>query len=130
MIIDQLREFFHRRDDIVMAILFGSFAMGKENPDSDIDVAVSVVNGKLSSEQIIELVELLAARFGRAIDIVDLAHITEPLRTQILTKGTMLVCRDRSLYESMIKSMWYDQADYIPYRDRILRERRQAWINS
>ncbi len=39
-IVKRLRSYFEKRDDIVMAFLFGSWAKGHEGADSDIDIAV------------------------------------------------------------------------------------------
>ena len=36
----KLKDYFEKRDDVVMAFLFGSFAKGQEIYDSDVDVAV------------------------------------------------------------------------------------------
>ncbi len=40
MIVDKLRNYFGKRDDIVMAFLFGSWAKAHDGAESDIDVAV------------------------------------------------------------------------------------------
>jgi hypothetical protein len=75
------------------------------------------------------ITEALAVKLKRAIDIVDLKETTGTLLHQILTKGQLVYCTDRILYAELIKKMLYNQADMMPYHNRILKERREQWIN-
>ena len=69
-------------------------------------------------------------RSGRPVDLVDLRTAGQPLLTQVLTKGTLVHCQDRQLYAELIKRMMFDQADFVPYQQRMLAQRRRAWIGS
>jgi hypothetical protein len=75
----------------------------------------------------IALVEALAARTGRPIDLVDLRTTSEPLLGQILRHGRRLVGTD-SAYAELLSRHLFEQADFLPYRTRVLTERRAAWI--
>ena len=66
---------------------------------------------------------------GRPVDLIDLHTVGFPLLTQILTTGERVICADTSLYADLIKKMIDGQTDFMPYRKRILKERRDAWIN-
>jgi len=39
-IVEKLRDYFEKRDEILMAFLFGSWAKGQEGVESDMDIAV------------------------------------------------------------------------------------------
>jgi uncharacterized protein len=114
---------------IVIAILFGSLATGRSRNDSDLDLAVASTNA-LSSQTRLQLIEDLAIRLGRPVDLIDLAQTHGPLLQQILTKGRLIVCTDRTHYAELLLRIVYEEADVMPYYRRILAERRQAWIGT
>jgi hypothetical protein len=70
---------------------------------------------------------LTAGRAGRPIDLVDIHAIGEPLLGQILKHGKRILGSDTH-YANLIRRHLFDVADFLPYRNRILAERRQAWI--
>ena len=111
---------------IRLAILFGSLAVGQERPDSDLDLAVDSGH-RLTTGEKLALVNELAERTGRPVDLVDLYAVGEPLLGQILRHGKRLLGSE-TCYADLIRRHLFDQADYLPYRTRILAERRKAWI--
>ena len=109
-----------------LAILFGSLAAGRERVDSDLDLAVDAGHRLTSGERLAITTEL-AKRTGRPVDLVDLYVVGEPLLGQILRHGRRLL-GGGTCYADLIRRHLFDQADYLPYRSRILAERRRAWI--
>jgi len=124
-LISDIREVLRSQVDIQLAILFGSVARHEESRESDIDIAVDL-GGRIFAERKIEMVQSLAAKTGRAIDLIDLQTVGEPLLGKILRDGVSLF-GDTSRYAALIRRHLIDAADFTPYRDRILRERRNAW---
>ena len=116
-----------RHPSIGVAILFGSLAAGHSRNDSDLDLAVASTT-PLSSHTRLQLIEELAVGLGRPVDLIDLAQTHGPLLQQILTKGRLLICTDRTRYANLLLRVVYEEADVMPYYRRILAERRQAWI--
>ena len=114
---------------VVMAFVFGSLAAGHARRDSDLDLAVATTS-ILDPQARIDLIEDLAMAFGRPIDLVDLTQTHGPLLHQILTRGRLIVCKDRSRYADLLLRMLYEEADYMPYYRRILSDRRDAWIGT
>lgn len=112
--------------DIRLAILFGSLAAGAARAESDLDLAVDAGRRLVSSEKI-ALISELAVRTGRPVDLVDIATVGEPLLGQILRHGKRIFGSDE-YYAELIRRHLFDQADFLPYRNRILAERRRAWI--
>ena len=116
-----------RHPSIVVAILFGSLAAGHSRNDSDLDLAVTSTT-PLDPQTRLQLIEELAVGLGRPVDLIDLAQTHGPLLQQILTKGRLLICTDRTRYANLLLRVVYEEADVMPYYRRILAERRQAWI--
>ena len=112
---------------VTMALLFGSLAAGQGRMGSDLDLAVATVT-PLTPQTKIELIEDLAVAIGRPVDLIDLAQAHGPLLQQIVTRGRMVLCKNRTLYAELLRRVAYDEADVMPYYRRILSERRQAWI--
>lgn len=123
---EQLRAVLAAFGHIELALLFGSVARGQPHPQSDLDIAVGARHA-LSAAQKIALIEALAERTGRPIDLVDLRTVGEPLLGQILRHGRRLLGSDKA-YGQLISRHLFDQADFVPYHARILAERRAAWI--
>ena len=111
---------------ITLVILFGSLAVGKGRVESDLDLAVDA-GRRLTASEKMALISELAARTGRPVDLVDIRAIGEPLLGQILRHGKRILGSDKH-YANLICRHLFDQADYLPYRNRILAERRQSWI--
>lgn len=122
-----IRRVLARHPSIVLAILFGSLATGHSRNDSDLDLAVASTT-PLDPQIRIQLIEELAVELGRPVDLIDLAQTHGPLLQQILTKGRLLLCTDRTRYADLLLRVVYEEADVMPYYRRILAERRQAWI--
>ncbi len=111
---------------IRLAILFGSLAVGQERVDSDLDLAVDAGH-RLTAGEKLALMNKLTERTGRPVDLVDLHAVGEPLLGQILRHGNRLLGSE-TCYAELIRKHLFDQADYLPYRNRILAERRRVWI--
>jgi uncharacterized protein len=123
---EQLRSVLERFADLNLAILFGSFAKGQQRADSDLDIAVAATH-PLTADEKIAIIEALAEHTGRPIDLIDLRVVTEPLLGQIVRHGKRLFGSDAA-YGRLISRHLFEQADFMPYRNRVLAERRNAWI--
>ena len=111
---------------IVLAILFGSLAIGEGHVESDLDLAVDA-GRRLTAAEKMTLISEVAGRTGHPVDLVDIQAAGEPLLGQILQRGKRIMGSDTH-YANLVRRHLFDQADYLPYRNRILAERRQAWI--
>lgn len=122
----QLREVLEHFPGVSLAVLFGSIAAGRPRTDSDLDIAVAA-DHPLTVAEIIAMTQALADKTGRPIDLIDLATVTEPLLGQIVQHGRRLLGSD-TLFGNLITRHLFEQADFMPYRNRVLAERRMAWI--
>jgi len=126
--IARIRSVLQQHTEIELAILFGSVARNAAQQHSDVDLAISA-GSPLPTGARIALIEELAAATGRPVDLVDLTQAGEPLLGQILTTGVRLTGSDEAQARLLTRHL-IEQADFLPYRDRILAERRQAWIDA
>ena len=121
-----LSTFFEANADIQLAILFGSVAMQSERPDSDIDIAV-LGERPLDAAEKTALIDAIAQMSGRPVDLIDLRTAGEPLLGEIL-RGQRLKGSDGA-YANLLSRHLIDAADFGPLQQRLLKERRDAWIH-
>jgi predicted nucleotidyltransferase len=123
---ETLKKALQAHSGLRLALLFGSCALGTQRPDSDVDVAVDM-GGVMAAEQHVSLISDLALATGRAVDLIDLRTVGEPLLGQILQSGRR-IGGEHAVHAQYITRHVMDVEDFVPYQERILRERRQAWI--
>ena len=126
MSIEQVTAVLSDHPDIKLAFVFGSLASNTQHRDSDVDVAVQK-SAALGIEEKLQLIGELALATGRAVDLVDLREVGEPLLGQILKHGRQIRgdATDRAL---LMQRHVYAMEDFMPYVERTLAERRKAWI--
>jgi predicted nucleotidyltransferase len=122
-----LQEVLLQIQNVQLAVLFGSVAKETANSDSDLDIAV-LADHKLSSSEKIQLIQGLAEKIGRPIDLIDLFDPPQPLLGQIIKTGRKIFGTDEAFAKLAYRNM-VDQADFMPLRSRALLERRDVWIN-
>jgi predicted nucleotidyltransferase len=126
MSIQQVQDALAGHPEIRVAIVFGSLASGHAKQDSDVDVAVQAAS-PLDTAARMRLIEDIATATGRPVDLVDLHTAGEPLLGQIVKHGRRLRGSDDD-YAALLRRHVFDTEDFMPYVERMLEERRQAWI--
>jgi predicted nucleotidyltransferase len=125
--IDELTALLAADQDVELAMLFGSSAVGELRPGSDVDVAV-LTRSPLTPKRRREIIRAIAEIVGRPVDLVDLRTAGVPVTSQVLRRGVRLVERRPGVFAALLSRNLADATDFLPYRERILRERRQTWI--
>ena len=123
---DILRDVLSGFPQLTLAILFGSVASGKAHAQSDLDLAVIAAKPLQAAEKI-QIIEALALATGRPIDLVDVHFAPQPLLGQVFKHGRRIMGSDIA-YAKLLYRHLIEQADFGPLQNRILTERRQAWI--
>jgi predicted nucleotidyltransferase len=122
---NRLRSALNAFPGLELALLFGSLAQGRGRPDSDVDLAVQAGH-PLSAQERMDLIVAVSQALQRPVDLVDLRTAGEPTLGQVVRHGRRILGSDaahgRLLYRQLV-----DQADFMPLRNRILKERRVAW---
>lgn len=127
--LQSIKKLLQEHDEVRLAIVYGSASEDLQTPESDLDLAVAGTE-QLSATSMMKLIEELALITKRPIDLMDLQTTHGPLLKQILSKGEVILKKDATLYGEIIKRMIFAEADFMPYYNRILKERRERWINS
>ncbi len=120
----QLVRILRRQPGIRLAFLFGSRATGEAGPASDIDLGL-LMDTPLSSDFTLKLAGEIGQESGCPVDIVDLFEGPQPILGQVL-RGRRLLGDNRS-HAELLKRHLFDSADFLPLRQRILKERQARW---
>ena len=63
--------------------VYGSFARGRQSPESDVDIIADTGSSPFSFEQLNALYELLEARIARRLEIITLRSLRPPFKARI-----------------------------------------------
>ncbi len=124
----QIRQVLEDYPHIQLATLFGSGARHQLTDHSDIDVAVAA-HSPLSLDVRLELADRLTQALRREVDLIDLQAASGTILQQSLCDGRLILKKDADLYAELIKRLWFNQADMMPYTRRILAERRRRFLH-
>lgn len=119
-IVKRLREYFERRDEVVMAFLFGSQAKGITHSASDWDIAAYFKPKEyleLETEEEYpgdskiwsDLVDVLQTN---DVDFVVLNRAAPSLVYSVLSAGIPLIIRDRKMYLDILCKTSYEAMDW------------------
>ena len=88
-IIDKAKRHLQNHPDMLLAILYGSAAVGRLSRLSDIDLAVSGEEG-LSTESCLALSLTLGQDLDREVSVIDMNKIEGVILQEVLLKGIVL----------------------------------------
>lgn len=108
-------QFIHKINNkykIKFAYLFGSFAYGKENNNSDLDLAIFFQESYSEFDDLLirgEIIEEGKAFFNKDVDIVSLEKASTLLRYEVVKQGIVLKDHeDRAEFESLSLREYFD----------------------
>ncbi len=93
---EQIRTYFQNVPNINAAFVYGSIAAGNEQSHSDIDIALLLTGERLDFKGRSHIIHDLMQLLDRDIDLVSLKEVSSVLQVQILKKGKLLFCKDKS----------------------------------
>lgn len=126
--INLLKQILGPKAHIKLATVFGSLAKNRLHRESDIDVAIAG-EAVFSAEFLFDLTGELNSQLPHPVDIIDLNRVSGPILQQALCTGILLKSTSPVLYSGLIKKMWYNQADMMPYTKMILRKHCDRFIH-
>ncbi len=108
----------HRKQDDVQGIyLFGSYARGVADRNSDVDLAVLL--SPVASKQSISLVmsplhDALQQFLKRSIDLLNLRQVSTVVQHQVISHGQLIDCQNRYAVEEfeMLVISFYQQLNF------------------
>jgi len=113
-LLERIKGFLDKDDNVLLAIIFGSFIELKNY--RDIDMAVYLK--KYDLDYILSLGAKLEFELEIPIDIVPLNEIDANFKKYILTKGQIIVEKVPGLFEALM-NMTYDELFLINLSDNI-----------
>ncbi|MEM9555050.1 MAG: nucleotidyltransferase domain-containing protein [Acidobacteriota bacterium] len=122
--LDALTAALDDRDDLRLAVLFGSQATGDAQPTSDIDLGVLPHDG--ASPRLSILQAELSRAAGGTVDLVDMESAPPLLRFKIAQRGKPLLMRDRADWVRFRRRAMVDWYDWQPTARRMWAQYRRS----
>ena len=121
-LVDELRQEFAADPRFAYALLFGSTARGTAHAESDVDVAVGLVDGvSLDVHEIGDLVSRLESATGRTVDLVLLDEAGPALAYRIFRDGVTVLVRDSRAMVARKARAILGYLDFRPVEERCTR---------
>lgn len=112
-IIKKITQYINNDDTVSFAYLFGSYARGTQRKDSDVDIAVYLINTleedyfNYQMKLKIELEEMLR----HEVDIIILNNAPPLLKQQAFSQGHLLKCIDKDIWKNYKIKSFYEYLD-------------------
>ena len=100
-------------------VLFGSYARGTQNKESDIDIAIKPKKELRRKEQFY-LAQELADTINIEVDLVNLDEIGDGFRYEILINGKTIYCEDEFKFELYKLDMYREYLELNESRKMII----------
>ena len=79
-------------------VLFGSYARGTQNLESDVDIAIKP-KSQIEKKKLYEISKKLEEELNKEVDLINLNEIGDTFRYEILMNGECLYCKDKFKFE-------------------------------
>ena len=117
--IEIIKKFILENVDCDAIILFGSYARGTQNAESDIDIAIKP-NTNISKKQIFYLSQDLEEKIKTEVDLINLDDINDSFRYEILINGKTIYCKDEFKFELYKLDMYREYLELNESRQIII----------
>jgi len=124
----RVKEVLEKDENTVFAYIFGSYVAGKHGKRSDIDIAV-YTRRPMKWKELVRLTLKLEDSLGTRVDVIDLRTAPPLLAYEVVSKGVVVVERDREERISFENRVLKEYLDLKPrlerYYTEILSKKRQ-----
>ena len=118
-ILDIIKKFILENVDCDAIVLFGSYARGTQNAESDIDIAIKP-NTNIKKKQIFYLSQDLEEKIKTEVDLINLDDINDSFRYEILINGKTIYCKDELKFELYKLDMYREYLELNESRQIII----------
>ena len=125
----KIKDVLEQYPEIVVALLFGSAVKERLTKASDIDIDIAVAGPRpLSLGLRATLNGKISLALLRDVDLVDLQIVSGHILQQALCTGEKIKM-DGVIYPSLVKKMWFNQADMMPLTKMVQERNCRRFIN-
>lgn len=118
-LINKIKEYLLKNENIIAIILFGSYARKTENINSDIDIAIKL-NKPVSKKELFQLKLNLEDLVNKDVDLLNLDEIADGIRYEILINGETLYARNEFYFELYKLQMYREYLELNESRMQII----------
>ena len=122
-----LTDYFSQNNEIDTVLLFGSFAKGKYNGHSDIDIAIHS-NISLNYDTLSKIQTELSLLTHREIDLSDLSKAEGIFLYQIMTTGIKIKIKPVIFVKYLTKALCFRE-DFLPAIQYFRKEKLRRVLN-
>lgn len=116
--------------DCEAIVIFGSFARGTQNEESDIDIAIKV-KGEIAKKELFEISSFLEDELKRDIDLVNLDTIeNDGFKYEILINGITIYCKNQDKFEQYKLDAYREYLELNEARKAIIDEMKKEKENN
>lgn len=124
---NKLIDYFSQKPEIDTVILFGSFAKGTFNDNSDIDIAIHSTR-KLNYKDLSSLQTDIALLCKREVDLADLEKAEGVFLYQIMTTGKRIKFSYTVFTRYLIKALCFKD-DFLPTIEYSRKQKIRSFVN-
>ena len=117
--IEEIKDYILNKIECDAIVLFGSYARGTQNEESDIDIAIKPEK-VLTKKELFYLTQELEENFKKDIDLINLYDINDSFKYEILISGEVLYCKDKLKFELYKLDMYREYLDLNESRKDII----------
>lgn len=117
---EKIKEIILKNIECEAIVLFGSYARGTQNAESDIDIAIKPKN-TIEKKDLYNISLELADKLNKEIDLINLnSEIGDGFRYEILINGKTIYCEDEFKFEMYKLDMYREYLELNESRQMII----------
>lgn len=105
---------------------FGSYAKNTARPDSDVDICIAT-DRPLAAETKLQYLSELTLLLTKEVDLLDLHSANGVILKEALHTAKW-IRKDPATFAQILKRMLFEQADFQPYYQRMLKGKRERFL--
>ena len=116
-----ISDYFKNKDEVIAVYLFGSYASGKNQPFSDIDIGILLnrIDQEFANQQKMRYLTELSRIIRKDVHPVILNFANEVLMKQIYSKGKCILINDSKKLAKYKMTMYARIADFAYYLNKM-----------
>jgi len=80
-----------KKNNVVRAGIFGSFARGEQKKNSDVDILVDIKNNEMSLLDMVKLKMLLEKMINRKVDLIEYSMLHPLIKKEVLKEEMRII---------------------------------------